>query len=196
MSFVRQVMACTQRQFWLLWGDKTSFYAKFFIIIANSLIVGSLFYGESLDTAGAFARSGALFFSMLFLGWLQLTELMPAVSGRTVIARHRDYAFYHPSAVSIARVVVDIPVTFAMVLIFGSIVYFITGLDVDLSKFFIYALFVYTTTLCITSMYRMFAALSPTVDDAVRFGGIGTLFGRLFVCICYAFALKEMLIAC
>jgi ATP-binding cassette, subfamily G (WHITE), member 2, PDR len=176
VSFMGQVMACTQRQFWLLWGDKTSLYTKFFIIVANSLIVGSLFYGESLDTGGAFARGGALFFSIIFLGWLQLTELMPAVSGRTIIARHRDYAFYRPSAVSIARVVADLPAIFAMVILFGIVVYFLAGLDVDVSKFFIYALFVYTTTLCVTAMYRMFAALSPTIDDAVRFGGIGTLF--------------------
>lgn len=33
-------------------------------------------------------------------------------------------------------------------------------------------LFVYTTTICITSLYRMFAALSPSINDAVRFSGI------------------------
>lgn len=132
-----------------------------------------MFYGQSLDTSGAFSRGGTLFFSILFLGWLQLTELMPAVSGRAIIQRHKDYAFYRPSAVAIARVVVDFPVIFTMVVIFTLIVYFMTGLDVDASKFFIYALFVYTTTFCITSMYRMFASLSPTIDDAVRFSGIG-----------------------
>lgn len=45
-------------------------------------------------------------------------------------------------------------------------------LDVDAGKFFIYFLFIYTTTFCITALYRMFAALSPTIDDAVRFSGI------------------------
>lgn len=50
--------------------------------------------------------------------------------------------------------------------------YFLTGLDVDVSKFFIYFLFIYVTTLCITSLYRMFAALSPAIDDAVRFSGL------------------------
>ncbi|OGE51153.1 hypothetical protein PENARI_c014G01283 [Penicillium arizonense] len=173
VSLVRQVMACVQREFWLLWGDKTSLYTKYFIIISNGLIVSSLFYGESLDTSGAFSRGGALFFSILFLGWLQLTELMPAVTGRSIVARHKDYAFYRPSAVSIARVVVDFPAIFCMVVPFTIIVYFMTGLDVDVSKFFIYFLFVYTTTICITSLYRMFAALSPTIDDAVRFAGIG-----------------------
>lgn len=42
----------------------------------------------------------------------------------------------------------------------------------DVSKFWIYLLFVYTITICITALYRMFASLSPTIDDAVRFSGI------------------------
>ncbi len=29
VSFVRQVLACTQREFWLTWGDKTTLYTKF-----------------------------------------------------------------------------------------------------------------------------------------------------------------------
>jgi ATP-binding cassette subfamily G (WHITE) protein 2 (SNQ2) len=50
--------------------------------------------------------------------------------------------------------------------------YFMTGLDLDAGKFFIYFLFIYTTTFCITALYRMFASLSPTIDDAVRFSGL------------------------
>jgi len=172
VSFFRQVLACTQREFWLTWGDKTSLTTKFFIIISNGLIVGSLFYGESLDTAGAFSRGGALFFSILFLGWLQLSELMKAVSGRAVVKRHEDYAFYRPSAVALARVLQDFPLLLVQVVIFILIMYFMTGLDVNVSKFWILLLFVYTTTICITALYRMFAALSPSIDDAVRFSGI------------------------
>ncbi|RDW83899.1 ABC drug exporter AtrF [Aspergillus mulundensis] len=181
VSIARQVAACVRREFWLLWGDKTSLYTKYFIIISNAFIVSSLFYGEPLNTNGAFPRGGAIFFSVLFLGWLQLTELMPAVSGRAIVARHRDYAFYRPSAVAIARVVVDFPAIFCMCVPFTIIVYFLAGLDVSASKFWIYFLFVYTTTFCITSLYRMFAALSPTIDDAVRFSGIALNVLILFV---------------
>lgn len=42
VSFPRQVWACTKREFWLFWGDRTTIYTKTFIIIANGLIVGSL----------------------------------------------------------------------------------------------------------------------------------------------------------
>jgi ABC-type multidrug transport system ATPase subunit/ABC-type multidrug transport system permease subunit len=172
VSFIRQVLACTKREFWLTFGDRTTLYTKFFIIISNALIVGSLFYGQSKNTEGAFSRGGTLFFSILFLGWLQLSELMKAVSGRTIIARHNDYAFYRPSAVVIARVLQDLPMLLIQVIPFSLIMYFLTGLDLDVSKFWIYFLFIYVTTICTTALYRMFAALSPTIDDAVRFSGI------------------------
>ncbi len=181
VSFWRQVLACTLREFWLLWGDKTSLYTKAFIIVANGLIVGSLFYGESFDTSGAFSRGGALFFSILFLGWLQLSELIKAVSGRVVIERHREYAFYRPSAVVIARVLLDLPVVAVQSVMFSVILYWMSNLSAGPSKFFIYLLFVYVSTLCITALYRMFAALSPTIDDAVRFSGIALNLLIIFV---------------
>ncbi|KAL2408408.1 ABC multidrug transporter atrF [Exophiala dermatitidis] len=172
VSFWRQVMACTIREYWLFWGDKTSLYTKAFVIISNALIIGSLFYGESLDTSGAFSRTGALVFCVLFLGWLQLTELVRAVSGRVVVARHKDYAFYRPSAVAIARVLLDLPVIAVQTVVFVLILYFMSNLDRDPGKFFITLLFVYINTICVTALYRMFAALSPTIDDAVRFSGL------------------------
>ncbi|KAL8670335.1 MAG: hypothetical protein Q9168_005122, partial [Polycauliona sp. 1 TL-2023] len=171
VSFWRQILACTAREFWLVWGDKPTLYTKIFIIVANGLIVGSIFYDQPNNTEGTFTRGGAVFFSIIFLGWLQLTELMKAVSGRVVIARHKDYAFYRPSAVSLARVLADFPLIIVQVIIFGVIMYFMTNLDVDVSKFFIYELFVYVTTICITALYRFFAAFSPTIDDAIRFSG-------------------------
>ena len=45
------------------------------------------------------------------------------------------------------------------------------GLDVQVGKFFIHTLFMYVTTICMTCLYCMFAAVSPTVDDAVCFSG-------------------------
>jgi ABC-type multidrug transport system ATPase subunit len=172
VSFPRQVMNCTKREFWLLFGDTTTLWTKLFIIISNGLIVGSIYYNEPFSTAGAFTRGGACFFSIVFLGWLQLSELMKAVSGRAVAARQKDYAFYRPSAVSLARVLTDFPILFVQVVIFGVIMYFMTNLDRDVSKFWIYLLFVYTTTIMITALYRMLASISPEIDTAVRFSGI------------------------
>lgn len=172
VSFWKQVLACTRREFWLLLGNKTELYTKYFTIISNGFVVGSLFYDTPSNTAGSFLRGGAAFFSIVFLGWLQLAELMKAVSGRVVVARHKEYAFYRPSAVNLARAIVDLPVLVLQVVIFGIIMYFMTGLDLEPGKFFIYLLFIYVTTFTITALYRMFASLSPSINDAVRFSGL------------------------
>lgn len=66
-----------------------------------------------------------------------------------------------------------------------------TNLDRDVSKFWIYMLFVYTITICITALYRMFAALSPTIDDAVRFSG--TALNLLIIYTGYAIPKPQLL---
>ncbi|KAI1840569.1 hypothetical protein JX266_013233 [Neoarthrinium moseri] len=170
-SFYQQVLACARRELWLVAADKTELYTKYFTIISNGLIVSSMLYRSPASTDGVFLRSGVAFFSIVFLGWLQLTELIKAVSGRVVIARHHEYGFYRPSAVSFARALVDIPLLLPQVVLFGVIVYFMTGLDLVPAKFFTYLLLSYTTTICFTTMYRMMAAISHTMDDAVRFCG-------------------------
>ncbi len=172
IPFWKQVLACARREFWLIGGDKTELYSKYFTIISNGLIVGSLFYNAPSSTAGTFLRGGAIFFSCVFLGWLQLAELMKAVSGRDIVARHKEYAFYRPSAVTLARALVDLPVLLMQVIVFGILLYFMTGLDLNPGKFFIQLLFMYVTTFCITAMYRMLASMSPSIDDAVRFAGM------------------------
>ncbi|KAI4216283.1 MAG: hypothetical protein LQ351_001293 [Letrouitia transgressa] len=190
VSLWKQITNSAAREFWLVFGDLPTLKTKAFIIVSNGLIVGSLFYGESLDTSGAFPRSGLLFFSILFLGWLQLAELMKAVSGRVVIARQSDYAFYRPSAVALARVLADFPLIIVQVIIFAIIMFFMGNLDRDVSKFWIYSLFIYVTTICITALYRMFAALSPSIDDAVRFSG--TALNLLIVYTGYVIAKPEL----
>ncbi len=191
VSYWRQVLACTRREFWLLWGDKQTLYTKFAIIISMGLIVGSLFYDIPDDTSGLFLRGGAAFFSILFLGWLQLSELIRAIAGRDVIERHKEYAFYRPSAVNFARILADFPLLFVEVVVFGLILYFMCNLDMDAGKFFIYLLYIYTTTICITALYRMFAAISPSIDDAVRFSGI--TFNLLLIFTGYAISKPTLL---
>jgi ATP-binding cassette subfamily G (WHITE) protein 2 (SNQ2) len=173
IPFHMQVLACTKRELWLLLADKTMLWTKACVIISNALVIGSLFFDQQESTQGLFSRGGAIFLSILFLAWLQLTELMNAVSGRTIVNRHRDYAFYRPSAVSIARVVLDLPLIAMQCFILIIVMYWMTNLDADVSKFFIFLLIVYTTVVMMTALYRMLASLSPEIDTAVRFSGIG-----------------------
>jgi len=87
--------------------------------------------------------------------------------------RHKALAFYRPSAVVIARAILDIPLIFLQTTVFTIIVYFLshrTG-----GQFMIFWLFVYMSVYAMTQLYRMFAAWLGTLDDAVRFAGLAIL---------------------
>jgi len=51
------------------------------------------------------------------------------------------------------------------VLIFTLIMYFMCNLDLTASKYFIYVLFVYVTTINVTALYRMSAYPCPLMYD-------------------------------
>lgn len=172
ISYPRQIWNCAARNINLIKGDPISFYTKLFVSISNAFIVGSLFYGLGDDSNAAFSKGGLIFISILFNGWLQLAELGAAVGGRPIIARHREFALYRPSAVSLARVVTDFPVLAIQTIPFSIVIYFLGSLERTASKFFIFLLFVYLSTLNLTALYRMFAALSPSFDEAIRYSGL------------------------
>jgi ATP-binding cassette, subfamily G (WHITE), member 2, SNQ2 len=62
ISFLQQVMACTIRQYQVLWGDKTTFIGKNFLTIFQALIIGSLFYNQPATSNGVFTRGGVMLY--------------------------------------------------------------------------------------------------------------------------------------
>jgi ATP-binding cassette, subfamily G (WHITE), member 2, SNQ2 len=109
------------------------------------------------------------------------SELFVALQGRGVVMRHKDLAFYRPSAVVIARTILDIPLVLLQTAIFSLIVYFLGQLTRTAGQFFIYYVFVFLSVYSMTQCYRMFAAWLGTFDDALRFVGLAILIMFFYV---------------
>uniref|UniRef100_A0A8H7NKK4 ABC transporter domain-containing protein n=1 Tax=Bionectria ochroleuca TaxID=29856 RepID=A0A8H7NKK4_BIOOC len=173
ISYVRQVAACIKRQLWLMWYDRNSFYVKLATIIVNALVIGSLFSEvDPGSTDSTFARSGMTFISVGFIGWIQFAELKPSIEGRTILERQRQFSFCRPSAVVVGRAVLDLLAMLIMTSTFSLAFYFLAQYQFDAGKFWTYFLFVYTGGFTLTALYRMLAAFSNTVDDAILYVGI------------------------
>lgn len=89
LSFNQQVLACTHRQFLIMFGDQQSLVGKWGGILFQALIVGSLFYNLPATAAGVFSRGGVLFFMLLFNALLALAELTAAFSSRPILLKHK-----------------------------------------------------------------------------------------------------------
>lgn len=66
IGFGRQVFACVQRDIQVMLGDKASFGMQQIAALIQSLCSGSLFYNLPDSSAGIFARSGAIFYPLVF----------------------------------------------------------------------------------------------------------------------------------
>ncbi|KAF4951054.1 hypothetical protein FGADI_7791 [Fusarium gaditjirri] len=167
-----RVLACTHRQFLVMFGDKASLFGKWGGLLFQGLIVGSLFYNLPDTAAGAFPRGGALFFLLLFNALLALAEQTAAFESKPILLKHKSFSFYRPSAFAIAQTVVDVPLVFIQVIIFNVIIYFMANLARTASQFFISNLILWLVTMVTYAFFRAISAWCGTLDVATRFTGV------------------------
>ncbi|KAF4336765.1 ATP-binding protein multidrug cassette transport [Fusarium beomiforme] len=172
IAFHKQVIACTHRQFLVMFGDKASLFGKWGGLLFQGLIVGSLFFNLPDTAAGAFPRGGTLFFLLLFNALLALAEQTAAFESKPILLKHKSFSFYRPSAFAIAQTVVDVPLVFIQVIIFNVIIYFMANLARTASQFFISCLILWLVTMVTYAFFRAISAWCGTLDVATRFTGV------------------------
>ncbi|KAI9709653.1 MAG: hypothetical protein M1812_007631 [Candelaria pacifica] len=172
LPFHKQVFACTNRQFLVMFGDQGSLIGKWGGIFFQALIVGSLFYNMPKTSAGVFTRGGVMFFMLLFNALLALAELTAAFDSRPILLKHKSFSFYRPSAYAIAQTVADIPLVLIQVLIFDIVVYFMSDLARTASQFFISLFVLWVLTMSMYSFFRAIGALCKSLDVATRITGV------------------------
>ncbi|KFZ25439.1 hypothetical protein V502_00089 [Pseudogymnoascus sp. VKM F-4520 (FW-2644)] len=170
-SFPQQVTACITRQYQIIWGDKATFLIKQISTLVQALISGSLFYNAPNNSGGLFIKSGALFFSLLYNSLMAMSEVTDSFSGRPVLIKHKQFAYFHPAAFCIAQIAADIPVILFQVSIFSIVLYFMVGLTTTASAFFTYWIIVVATTMCMTAMFRGIGAAFSSFDGASKVSG-------------------------
>ncbi|RMD42340.1 hypothetical protein DV735_g2793, partial [Chaetothyriales sp. CBS 134920] len=171
VSFWAQLHACIVRQYEIVWGDKASFIIKQGSTIVQALLAGSLWYNAPDTTAGLFSKGGTLFFALLYNSLLAMAEVTESFLGRPVLAKQKQFGFFHPAAFCLAQIAADIPVLFFQVSIFSLIVYFMVGLEATAGAFFTFWIVVYSTTICMTALFRLIGAAFSTFDGASKVSG-------------------------
>ncbi|KPM39719.1 Brefeldin A resistance protein [Neonectria ditissima] len=172
ISFFKQVVACTQRQFLVMTGDRASLFGKWGGLVFQGLIVGSLFFNLPDTASGAFPRGGTLFFLLLFNALLALAEMTSAFESKPILAKHKAFSFYRPSAFAIAQTVVDVPLVLIQVSLFNLIIYFMANLARTASQFFIATLILWLVTMVTYAFFRAISAWCNTLDSATRVTGV------------------------
>ncbi|KAJ5372690.1 hypothetical protein N7517_004696 [Penicillium concentricum] len=136
LSYPLQVWECLLREIQLVRGQAIIHYGKWIATIILCLIIGSEYFDVSTNAQGAFSRGGLIFFALIVNGWLQFPELFDAHTNRPVLERQAAPHMYRPSAVALARVIIDFPLIVCQTSIFVIVFYFLAGLQVKAGRFF------------------------------------------------------------
>ncbi|ORY27081.1 ABC transporter [Naematelia encephala] len=172
VDFFTQVRAALIRDYQQRWGDQWTLWARQGTTLVQAFIIGSLFYQVSATTGGLFLRGGSIFLTLLFPSLISLSETTAAFSGRAVLAKHKGFSMYRPSAVVVAQTIGDLPIFFIQLVIFTLIVYFMVGLKTDVGLYFTFLLFTYMTTICTTAFFRFVGYSFGTFNNASKVSGL------------------------
>ncbi|KAI9487865.1 MAG: ABC-2 type transporter-domain-containing protein [Benjaminiella poitrasii] len=171
-SFFQQVKALTIREHHLLIKDREALISRYGTMLIQGLITASCFFLLPLDGQGAISRGGAIYFSAMFNTFLSQSELVRFLTGRPILEKHKQFALYRPSAYYIAQVLMDIPYSFAQVMLYSICSYFMMGLNLTAGKFFTSFLVLFFLTMCMTGFFRLFGAISSNFFLATQITGV------------------------
>jgi ATP-binding cassette subfamily G (WHITE) protein 2 (SNQ2) len=172
ISLGQQVLACTKRQFQIIWGDKFTNILNVCSAIIMGLVTASLFYNLKNDTSSIFPKPGALFFPILLFGLNTMSEVQASFLGRPIVSRHKRLAFTRPAAYGIASTLLDIPIVLITISLFLIIYYFMVGFVYDGGKFFTQWVLLLVITLNFSSFFRMIGAWCKHFGVASQISGV------------------------
>ncbi|KAH7185936.1 ABC-2 type transporter-domain-containing protein [Fusarium flagelliforme] len=171
-GFHIQVWSLMKRQFTLKLQDRFNLFFGWFRSIVIAIVLGTLYLDLGKTSASAFSKGGLLFIALLFNAFQAFSELGGTMTGRSIVNKHKAYAFHRPSALWIAQIFVDQVFAASQILLFCIIVYFMTNLVRDAGAFFTFFLMILSGNIGMTLFFRIIGCVSPDFDYAIKFAVI------------------------
>ncbi|KAG6909484.1 hypothetical protein DXG01_017206 [Tephrocybe rancida] len=175
ISVPMQARAVMLRRVQILRGNMLVVGLKVFLFVFQALIVGSVFINSPKVTSAYFSRGGVLFFAILFASLTSMAEIPALYAQRPIVHRHKIAALYHPFIEALALTLVDVPITFITTFLFGTILYFMVGLQRTAGQFFTFYLFVFSMSITMKAWFRAIAAAFKSEATAQTVAGISVL---------------------
>ncbi|KAJ8078446.1 Multidrug resistance protein [Marasmius tenuissimus] len=167
ISVPMQVKLCLCRAFQRLRGDMSMALTSIFGNFIMALIVSSIFYNMPVDTSSFYGRSALLFYAVLINAFASMLEIFALYEQRPIVEKHSRMALYHPFSEAMASMISDLPVKITTAITMNLVLYFMTNLRRTAGAFFIYLLFSFSCTLCMSMIFRTIGASAKTLSASM-----------------------------
>lgn len=175
-SFSRAIWLNLMRSLLLWIRDRRVLIANFAKNAIMGISVGGVFY----QTEDVVSILGLLFQSMLFIMLGASTASSALVDDRVIFRKHYEANFFSPYPFVIGRTLSQMPQIISDVLVFGSILYFMTGLNLTVESYLTFIAILICFSILINQIMAVFAASLPTKSSVQAMCSILLLFCILF----------------
>uniref|UniRef100_A0A7N0RGM0 ABC transporter domain-containing protein n=1 Tax=Kalanchoe fedtschenkoi TaxID=63787 RepID=A0A7N0RGM0_KALFE len=133
-------------------------------VLATAIILGLLWWqSDCKSPKGLQDQAGLLFFIAVFWGFFPVfTAIFTFPQERAMLAKERAADMYRLSAYFLARMTSDLPLDLMLPVLFVLVVYFMAGLRISASPFFLTLVIVF---LCIVAAQGLGLAIGATLMD-------------------------------
>lgn len=167
-----------KRQLLLTLRNTTYLKGRHFVIAVMGLIYSSTFW--QVDPTNIQVVMGALFRATVFLALGQIAQIPTFMAARTVFYKQRSANFYQTSAYVLASSMAQIVIAVAESILFGTLIYWMSGLVATAQAFVCYILLLALTKLVSSSWLFLLTAMSPDLQIAKPLATATTFFFTLY----------------
>ena len=159
-SLLWQIIVVSHRTLKHLIRTPLEFVLQLTINLIFSIIIGGVYWQLQLDSNGLQNRIGAVFLIVMNQIFANLSALNAFMAGKVLFVHENASGYYRVSAYFFAKLLLDLaPKRIIPVAVSGTILYFMIGFQIDISKYLIFIFTVLLTTLAASGFPFLYGAL-------------------------------------
>ncbi|OQR95257.1 ATP-binding Cassette (ABC) Superfamily [Achlya hypogyna] len=152
------------RQMRVFLRNRDFIVSRVVMIVIMSLLYSSNYYQVAPDQVVTVL--GVVFVAVLFLALGQFPMIPSFLEARDIYYKQQRANFFRTSSYILAQALTQLPMCFIETIVFGSVMYWITGFVAEVGAFLIYLLLLFLTNLVYSTWFFLMAAVSPNLNVA------------------------------
>ena len=156
----RQMYVVGKRTVTNMIRSPTEFLLQILISTLFSIVIGLIYFQLQLNLVGLQNRAGAIFLMVTIQVFANQSAIMAFMKEKTLFIHENANGYYRVSAYFLANLMIDLfPKRIAPILVGGTIMYFMTGFQRVVAKYWIYILTTSVTTIAASGFPLLYGAM-------------------------------------
>lgn len=184
---MRQIALCTRRAFQFVGHAPNKMIFRIVKSIIMALFIGSMFFDLTRTYAhhppgqkDSFSLQGLMFNVIAFVGFGALAIMPQVITERAVFYQQRANRYYSTFPYFLAGIIVELPIAICEAVVYGTIVYWMTGLNSDPGRYFFFLFVNLALSLAMNAYCRFVASASRDFQAANAIAPAGIALMILF----------------